>query len=275
MQFVDRALAMRLEAAEDLAQLRYAEAAARTYPEAGIASEEVAGGHMVFDRVGSPIGRAIALGLRGPITSADIDRIEQFYFSRGADAQLEVTPLADESLFQLVRHRAYRLAELNNVLARGLAGGEKFSATAAGFEIRRAEPEEAERCVGITAEAFGKDFPPEMAQFVAPMFSSSDLLFVAESGGELAAVGAGLISPEHKMVAFFGAATRIKFRGRGLQTALIGARLNAAVEAGCTLAVTVTRGGTTSQRNAERLGFTVQYTKAVMVRERQPAIGSR
>ena len=97
MQFVDRALAMRLEAAEDLAQ-RYAEAAAQAYPEAGIASEEIAGGHMVFDRVGSPIGRAISLGLSRPVISADIDRIEQFYFLRGSDAQLEITPLADGSL---------------------------------------------------------------------------------------------------------------------------------------------------------------------------------
>jgi ribosomal protein S18 acetylase RimI-like enzyme len=269
MQFVDRALAIRLEAAEDLAQLRYAEAAAQSYPDAGIASEEVAGGHMAFDRIGSPIGRAIALGLRGPVRAQDIDRIEQFYFARGADAQLEVTPLADESLFQLVRQRPYCLAELNNVMARELAPGMKFGATVAGFEIRRAQPGEAEQCVDITAEAFGKDFPPEMAELVAPMFSSSDLLFVAVAQGELAAVGAGLISSEHKMVAMFGAATRMKFRGRGLQTALIGARLNAAAEAGCTLAVTVTRAGTTSQRNAERLGFALAYTKAVMVRERK------
>jgi len=268
MQFVDRALAIRLEAAEDLGQLRYAEAAARTYPEANITSEEIAGGHMVFDRVGSPIGRAISLGLRSPVTVAEIDRIEQFYFARGADAQLEVTPLADESLFQLVRQRPYRLAELNNVLARTLPPRETFSASASGFEIRRAQPNEAERCVEITAEAFGNEFPPEMAQFVAPMFSSSDLLYVAVADDELAGVGTGLISLEHKMVALFGAATRLKFRGRGLQTALLAARLNAAVEAGCTLAVIVTRGGTSSQRNAERLGFTLAYTKAVMVRER-------
>src|SRR5205814_612256 len=197
MQFVDRALAIRLEAAEDLAQLRYAETAARTYPEANITSEEIAGGHMVFDRVGSPIGRAISLGLRSSVRVAEVDRIEQFYFSRGADAQLEVTPLADESLFQLVRQRPYRLAELNNVLARTLAPGETFGAS--GFEIRRAQPNEAERCVEITAEAFGNEFPPEMAQFVAPMFSSSDLLYVAVADDELAAVGTGLISPEHKM----------------------------------------------------------------------------
>ena len=200
------------------------------------------------------------------MTAADVNRIEQFYFSRGADAQLEVTPLADESLFQLVRQRPYRLAELNNVLARTLAPGETFGAS--GFEIRRAQPNEAERCVEITAEAFGNEFPPEMAQFIAPMFSSSDLLYVAVADDELVAAGTGLISPEHKMVALFGAATRLKCRGRGLQTALLNARLNAAVEAGCTLAVIVTRGGTSSQRNAERLGFTLAYTKAVMVRER-------
>ena len=37
------------------------------------------------------------------------------------------------------------------------------------------------------------------------------------------------------------------------------------VRAGCDLAVVVTRGGTTSQRNVERLGFTLAYSKATLV----------
>jgi ribosomal protein S9 len=34
----------------------------------------------------------------------------------------------------------------------------------------------------------------------------------------------------------------------------------------CDLAVTVTRGGTTSQRNAERLGFRLAYSKATLLK---------
>jgi ribosomal protein S9 len=42
--------------------------------------------------------------------------------------------------------------------------------------------------------------------------------------------------------------------------------MQAGAEAGCEFAVIVTQGGTTSQRNAERLGFAVAYSKATLVR---------
>jgi hypothetical protein len=37
-------------------------------------------------------------------------------------------------------------------------------------------------------------------------------------------------------------------------------------EAGCEIAIIVTRGGTVSQRNCERLGFRVAYSKATLVK---------
>ena len=40
----------------------------------------------------------------------------------------------------------------------------------------------------------------------------------------------------------------------------------AAVAAGCEYAVVVTQGGTTSQRNAERLGFRVAYSKVTVIK---------
>jgi hypothetical protein len=40
----------------------------------------------------------------------------------------------------------------------------------------------------------------------------------------------------------------------------------AAAEAGCEYAVVVTRGGTTSQRNCERLGFHVAYSKLTVIK---------
>ncbi|MFZ0286278.1 MAG: GNAT family N-acetyltransferase, partial [Terriglobales bacterium] len=57
-----------------------------------------------------------------------------------------------------------------------------------------------------------------------------------------------------------------EFRGLGLQTALLRRRMKAAQKAGCEYAVIVTQGGTTSMRNAERLGFRVAYSKATLIR---------
>ena len=96
------------------------------------------------------------------------------------------------------------------------------------------------------------------------------LIFVAEIDGQTVACGAGLLIPEHGIVALFGAGTLPEFRRRGLQTALFRTRMEAAAKAGCEYAVVVTQGGTTSQRNAERLGFRVAYSKATLVKQLVP-----
>jgi len=64
---------------------------------------------------------------------------------------------------------------------------------------------------------------------------------------------------------FGGASTRLKFRRRGLQMALLNTRLNAARELGCDLAMVLTSPGSLAQQNIERAGFRLVYTKAVMV----------
>src|SRR5512143_801030 len=58
MEFVDRALARRLESCEEIPQVLYARIFSKTRPEIGAAEAEICGGHMVFAGLGSPIGRA-------------------------------------------------------------------------------------------------------------------------------------------------------------------------------------------------------------------------
>ena len=64
-----------------------------------------------------------------------------------------------------------------------------------------------------------------------------------------------------------GASTLPEFRHRGSHAALYHARLRLAAESGCDIARVVTQPGSISQRNAERRGFQVAYTRAMMVRE--------
>ncbi len=63
----------------------------------------------------------------------------------------------------------------------------------------------------------------------------------------------------------FSASTRFQFRKRGVQTALITARLQAAAHAGCDLAMVLTTPGSASERNIQRAGFRVAYTKPTMI----------
>ena len=83
--------------------------------------------------------------------------------------------------------------------------------------------------------------------------------FIAEIDGQSGAAGALAI---HEGVALFaGASTVPEFRRRGLQTALLEARIRFACEQGCDLAMMVAEPGSNSQRNAQRQGFLIAYTR--------------
>jgi ribosomal protein S18 acetylase RimI-like enzyme len=269
MQFVDKALARRLESGEEMPQVEYARLFQKTRPEIGAAVEEICGGHMVFAGLGSPIGRATGAGLDRPFTAEDLRRVQHFYAAHRAPSQVDLCPMHGPEVFELFKERGYAIAELNNVLYRQLDVGEKFPPAPAGCEVRRSPIEEAQVTGAIVESAFFPEGAPEAFRgLITPLYQMKQALaFAATVDGKLVACGTGLVIPEHKVFALCGAGTLAEFRGRGLQTALLRARLGAAVEAGCEYAVLVTQGGTTSQRNAERLGFRVAYSKVTAIKK--------
>jgi ribosomal protein S18 acetylase RimI-like enzyme len=269
MQFIDRALARRLESGEEMPQVLYARTFQKTRPEIGAAEEEICGGHMIFAGLGSPIGRVTGAGLDRPFTADDLNRVEQFYRARKAPSQVDLCPMHDAAVFEMFKERGYGIAELNNVLYRKLEADENFPPAPAGYEIRRSRLEEADAAGAIVESAFFPDGAPDAFRgLIAPFYQMDGALpFVASVAGRLVACGTGLVIPEHKVFALCGAGTLAECRGRGLQTALLRSRMAAAVEAGCEYAVVVTQGGTTSQRNAERLGFRVAYSKVTVIKQ--------
>jgi ribosomal protein S18 acetylase RimI-like enzyme len=269
MQFVDKALARRFESGEEMPQVFYARVFQKTRPEIGAAEEKFCGGHMIFAGLGSPIGRATGMGLDRAFTAEDLDHVEQFYRLHQAPSQVDVCPLHDPAVFEMLKERGYGIAELNNVLYRHLDPKEVFPPAPEGCEIRRGHPEEAGELGAIVERAFFPDGAPKPFRgLIEPLYEMEGALaFVARVGGTMAACGTGLVIPEHRIFAVCGAGTLPEFRGRGLQTALLRARLTAAAAAGCEYAVIVTQGGTTSQRNCERLGFRVAYSKVTVIKD--------
>jgi ribosomal protein S18 acetylase RimI-like enzyme len=269
MQFVDKAFARRLESVEEMPQVFYARAFQKTRPDIGAAEEEICGGHMIFAGLGSPIGRATGVGLDGPFTPEDLDRIEQFYRKHNAPSQVDLCPLHGPEVFEMFKERGYAIAELNNVLCRKLDIDEKFPAPPDHCTIRRSPPDEAEITGSIVERAFFPEGAPEPFQgLIAPLYQMEGALaFVAEVDGKLVACGAGLVIPQRKVYALCGAGTLEAHRRRGLQTALLHARMAAALAAGCEYAVVVTQGGSQSQRNVERLGFRIAYSKVTVIKQ--------
>ncbi|HLW51752.1 MAG TPA: GNAT family N-acetyltransferase [Candidatus Angelobacter sp.] len=271
--FLNSADSRRIEAAEEYGALRYAQAAAKHRQ--GPAWEEFRGGHLVFLKKGAPVGRAHALGFDGKITPEDVEHVERFYFERESEAQVDVSPYADPSLFESLNARGFQVAEFNQTLARRLKPEEEFAPAPQGVEIRRVRPDEAGAWSRMLAQIF---FPPEMVpqyeKFFLPWAAPEHPLSLAAFvDGKMAAGAAGLIVPEHRMAGIFGAGTLPQYRGRGIQQAFMRERLRLGQQNGCDLAVTLTMPGTTSQRNVERAGFRVAYTK-VVVKKAHPSIAN-
>jgi len=276
----DLALARRLEAMETFCSVDTSRTVAKLHPEIPAAAESIAGGWAVFTGIGSPISEARGLGMRGPVTEADMDRLEAFYHSRGDSIRIEVCPLADPSLHQLLAARGYRLMEFSNMLARPLAPkdkggmdipkrrirGRESQTRRAHVSTRMAKPPESPFWADTVARCFAGqvEITQELINVVSCWAHSRiGVCYFGLVGDEVA--GGATVAVHAGVALLGGAGTMARFRNRGVQQALIAARLRHAARAGCSLAMTVALPGSGSQRNCERFGFRVAYTRAKFI----------
>ena len=263
MAFADLQLARRLERAEGTACRGFAEARARLDPASGAAWMECAGAYAVFDGVDSPVTQSFGLGIFEDPGSEAMEQIERFFLDRSAPVMHEVCPLAGVGMLNLLCARGYRPIEISSVLYQSIASGVGGPATSAGITVRAIDPQEASLWAGIHARGWAHDHP-EFQEFLEGFIALSaareqSVCFLAELDG---APGAAGVLCLHEGVALFGgAATAPEMRRRGLQAALLRERMRYALEHGCDLAMMVAEAGSQSQRNAERTGFRVAYTR--------------
>ena len=260
--FADIELARRLERTEAQGNANFVEARAEAFQQVGAQWIEVAGAYAMFDGVGSPLTQTFGLGVFQPITNEDLDQIEQFFFSKGADVFHEVCPLADQSVFTLFKERGYQPVEFSNVLYRPISPDLRLHATRnERIKVRVTEKDEVHLWTETSFEGWSEfpeyeDFFRDLAQVNARSKGPS---FIAELDGKPIATGALTI---HEGVALLaGASTIPEARRQGAQLALLEDRLRYAAQHGCNVAMMVALPGSGSQRNAERHRFRIAYTR--------------
>jgi ribosomal protein S18 acetylase RimI-like enzyme len=141
--------------------------------------------------------------------------------------------------------------------------------------IELARPDETNVWIELMAEGFSHpdtfDGPPShesfaketIAQVIRDMSGVPGYRgFLARLGGALA--GAASLRLHAGIAQLTGATTLPAHRRRGVQTALLRARLGFAAKEGCDLAVVTTQPGSVSQQNAMRQGFSLLYARAVL-----------
>ena len=140
MKFVDMELARRLELAGHPDWLEE-DGDATPHPGRPENARIVVGGGIAeFRGVGSPVTQAEGLGLNGPVSNEEFERLEKFYRCRGSAVMIEVCPMADPSFVETLGKRGYRVVEFSNMLLREISDDEKFPPFAAGVAVREAAP---------------------------------------------------------------------------------------------------------------------------------------
>lgn len=260
--FSDLSLSRRLERTEARGNAEFVEARAKVFPESGACWIEAAGAYAMFDGVESPVTQTFGLGMFAEPTAEDLARIEEFFRERAAPVFHEVSPLADAPTLALLNGRGYRPIEFTSVMFRVLRPGVRFAERGAeGVSVRAVGEGEHELWAQTSARGWSEsgygDFMLGLAQVSAKR--ADGLSFLAELDGRPVATGAMSVCEGVALLA--GASTVPEARGRGAQLALLDARLRHAAERGCDLAMMCALPGSRSQRNAERQGFSIAYTR--------------
>lgn len=234
----------------------------------GAVTEDIAGGTALFGGQGSPLSQALHVGMSGPVSDEEFDRLEAFFRNRNTSITISLCPLADASLVELVGKRGYRISHFENTLARTVSPESRFDPPEARAIVRMTRPHEGPLWGATVMRGFyeGADAAPEILALFASLYDNpAGFAWLAELDG--AAAGGAAMGIHEGAAMFYGDATLPEARRCGAQSALIHARLLHAQDAGCDLAIACTVPGTISQRNYERLGFRVAYTKVLMIRE--------
>ncbi|CDO09554.1 acetyltransferase, gnat family protein [Mycolicibacterium cosmeticum] len=231
----------------------------------------LAGGAACFAGPDSPLTKVVGLGFGGVPTDAELDEIERDYARRGAPVQVELSNLADPRIGALLTGRGYRLVSFENVLGtRPVA-----EPGVPGVRVDKARAAELQAWIDVVVDGFAhpdaegvpshEEFPRDvLAAAVRDMVAAGAVTYLARCQDTIA--GGASMRLTDGVAQLTGAATAPAFRRRGVQSALLSARLSDAHAAGADIAVVTTSPGSRSQQNVQRKGFQLLYTRAILVR---------
>jgi GNAT superfamily N-acetyltransferase len=264
LQFNDLTLARRLEATEAVSCAQFAVTRKSLFPNCRSEWTQIGGATVVFDGAQSPVTQTFGLGLFEPLTLATLTEIEAWFTARDAPIQHEICPLVGVEALDLLCARGYRPIEIASVLHQPVP---EHSQPPAGTRVDLISPDQSELWAEISARAWSQLPSDSLEMFrdfgaiTATRQKTPCFLAYANEAGAQEPAAAAALSIYCGVALFIGAATVTEFRRRGLQSALLAERLRHAHAAGCDLAMMVAEAGGESQRNAERNGFRIAYTR--------------
>jgi GNAT superfamily N-acetyltransferase len=273
MPFASASLARRIERVEAALIAEFGRAAMRQLGDDAVSIREIGGGVAVSAGPGWPFSKVAGLGF-GPAEASELDSVERMYDERQTPVRVELSSLATSGIGATLTGRGYVLEGFENVLGMSLPCG---AAPVDGVVVTRIEDDESASWLDVLARSFSQPDVYEGASVEEPVDRAALEAIFEQIGGASGFVrymgrresqvagGAGMRMAEG-VAQLCGAGTLPEHRRRGVQTALFRYRIADAARAGCDIAVVTTQPGSVSQQNAQRQGFEMLYTRAVLVR---------
>jgi GNAT superfamily N-acetyltransferase len=262
-----------LAARIDRAEGRLCAAIAREFLHARVI--DLGGGVAVFAERDYPSNKLIGAGFSGPVDDAILSSIEAHFAAEHARLQAEISTLADPALHRQLVSRGYVPSGFENVLGHPLHDS-VVAPSADDVAVERLAAADLPTLADVMAEGFsnpdvggvgGDALPPadEMRRLLTLTMRTPGFRgYIARIGGVI--VGGAALRLDDGVAQFSGAATLPVFRRRGVQTALLRARLAEAAQAGCEIGVVVTQPASKSEQNVQREGFSLLYARQLLVK---------
>jgi GNAT superfamily N-acetyltransferase len=216
----------------------------------------------------------IGVGFGESLDAATLDTLEARFAAVGAPLQAEIAVLAEPAVHAQLVSRGYKPTGFEHVLAHPLDAA--IAPPPDRVRVESVASADVSRLGDILVAAFaspdeggvgGDPTPPSEAirrYFAITMSVEGFRGYLARVDGEIA--GGAAVRLDGTVAQFCGAGTLPVYRRRGVQTALLRARLADAAAAGCTVGVVITQPGSKSQQNAQREGFSVLYARQLLVK---------
>ncbi|KAJ5379662.1 uncharacterized protein N7496_002090 [Penicillium cataractarum] len=276
---IEPQLANQCEDAEELHIWRQGQVCAQLYPDQDIVFRPVPNGGIVIRTLPAFTGklnRAVGCGKDGKIDQETLTELESLFAGIGLAPEIHVSPFAKPSTLQsLIAHGYEERGVLSTYwcpLEDSANGSTPIGKPGtAAVETRLVAAHATEDFIESSIAGFQSNGRPrELLGALARIATqrADTQLFVALVDNEIAG-SAALASIETSgggVAHLYLDSTLPGFRGRGVQQALIQARLHEARCRGLSLATTITRVGDGSARNAERAGLRIAYTTTILTR---------
>lgn len=258
MIFPDQALATRFEhhLAQDMQG--YVHAFHQLFPDYPTDDSAIAGGVAIC--MGADyLNIAVGIGMGESVTSDDIDQLEAFFKSHQTPVQIELSAFTDDTLLHHLNARGYHLVDFTTAYTHSL---ETIPDTDSEIIFMPIDASQHEIWVRTVNDIAPDDDTSDTRLAQAVTHRANTTCFLATIDG--VPVGASALSIRDDIAILYFTATRQAYRGQGVQTAMIQARLHYAKTQSCEVVFATTNPGVQSMRNLLRAGFQVAYTRCMM-----------